>query len=46
MDQCSKRKNIFSGKKNTEPPQVEGSEDKKFNNAVISFAMPLIEFLN
>lgn len=32
----NKRKNIFSGKKNTEPPQVEGSQDKKFENAVIS----------
>jgi hypothetical protein len=31
-----KRKNIFSGKKNTEPPKVEGAEDKKFENAVIS----------
>jgi hypothetical protein len=31
-----KRKGILSGKKNTEPPKVEGSEDKKFENAVIS----------
>ena len=31
-----KRKGILSGKKNTEPPKVDGSEDKKFENAVIS----------
>lgn len=32
----NKRKNILSGKKNTEPPKVDGSDDKKFENAVIS----------